>query len=301
MELQEQFITDNNLSSEQVTAINSFSSKSDTELKQGYEGKANKDAEGILTGAAAAVQKSFGFESPRGEGEKITDYFHRLGDLSVKGVLETGNKFKSDYETKLKDFKGNDALQSEFDLLKESSDIFKQKAASFEEWEKEDYKGKAEGRGKELLTLKRSLAFSGVKPNFPDSVNKFEADAKWKTFTDSVDAKYDFGIDENGDSVLKDKTNEFSTVKLEDLVKENKELTDLLTATKNPGIGSKPSTTSIEGVPFKVSENMTSKEITQKVKDYLVNEKKIGEFSPQFGDAFSELYSKIKQGKTPKT
>lgn len=301
MELQEQFITDNNLSTEQVAAINSFSSKSDSELKQGYEGKANKDAEGILTGAAAAVQKSFGLDLPRVEGEKITEYFHRIGDASVKGTLDAGNKFKSDYETKLKDFKGNDALQSEFDALKLSSDGFKQDSAELSEWKTNGYKDKADTYGKELLTLKRSLAYSGVKPTFPDTVNKYEADTKWKNFTDSIDAKYEFHLDENDKPILKDKTNELIIVRLEDLVKEDKELTDLLTATKNPGLGSKPANTSIEGVPFKVSNNMTSKEITQKVTDYLVNEQGIPQFSgSKFGEEFEKLYSKIKQGKTPK-
>tara|TARA_R110002126_G_scaffold57442_1_gene152190 strand:+ start:2114 stop:3004 length:891 start_codon:yes stop_codon:yes gene_type:complete len=294
MELNEEFITANGLSAEQVTAINTNISTQETT----WEGKANENAEGILTGASAYAQKQAGLELPRKDGEKFGDYLNRIGDASISGKATKIEGLETEWNEKLKGFKGNEALQQENQTLKDSMDIFKQKSAKFDELEAGDYVNKFEANSKELSTLKRNLAFQSAKPNFPDTANKFEVKAKWESFVNEVESKYEIHLDENNSPILKDKENEFKIVKLQDLVTKDKNISDLLKGTKVPGLNTKPSDLKIEGVPFKVSEKMTSKDRQVKIKEYLTGDLGLSITSSAYAQKFSELNQKLME-KTP--
>jgi hypothetical protein len=298
MELQEQFISDNNLSTEQASAINNYYTNNIADLKKSWDGEANKNAEAILQGAAEAVQKSSGLDLVRGSTEKIGEYIQRLGDASISSKRQEVEKLESEWSEKIKNFKGNESLQEEFEQYKQSSEVFKQKAAQFDEWEAGDYKNKYENGVKELVSMKQNQAFQEVKPKFPDTVNEYEAKAKWDEFKNGVLSKYTIEFDENHKPIAVDKDNQYKVLSLSDLVKEEKNITNLLTAQKTSGIGTKPSDKTIDGVPFKVSENMTPSERTQKIKEYLTGTLNLSITSTEYSKKFSELNQKL-LGKTP--
>lgn len=295
MELEAQFITDNNLSTEQVTAITTHVST----LEETWKGTANTNAERILDGAAEAVRKGAGLEIVRGESEKITDYFARLGTESIAGKQAGITKLENEWGTKLKDFQGNDALKLENEQLVLDRDTFKQKAADFDDWQAKDYKGIAETSSNELISLKRSMAFDSAKPSFPDTVNSYEADAKWKAFMSETLDVYDVHLDENNKPILKDKVNDLKIIKLSDLVSKNKDISELLKSVKTPGFGGKPSDLKIEGVPFPVSDNMSSGERQGKIKEYLTGTLNLPVMSTEYAQKFAELNQKL-MGGTPK-
>tara|TARA_R110000744_G_scaffold275082_1_gene388050 strand:+ start:8552 stop:9445 length:894 start_codon:yes stop_codon:yes gene_type:complete len=294
MELNEEFIKANDLSVEQVTAINTNISTQETS----WQGKSNENAEGILTGASVYAQKQAGIELPRNDGEKFGDYLNRLGDASISGKTTAIEKLEGEWTEKLKGFKGNEALQQEHDKLKDSMDVFKQKAAQFDEVTEKDILNKFKSNSEELSNLKRNLAFNSEKPNFPDTANKFEVKAKWDEFISGVEAKYDIHLDKNNNPILKDKENEFSITTLKDLVTKDKNITDLLKGTKVPGLNTKPGELKLEGVPFKVSEKMTSIDRSNKIKEYLMKEKGLSITSSEYAKQFSALNSAILTGKT---
>ncbi len=296
MELEEGFIKDNGLSAEQVTAINTNNKASFDTLSS----KANVDAEKILQGAAQYANSAAGLDLKRDQGEKYGDYLNRIGDQSMSSRSEKIAAQETEWSEKIKNFKGNEALQGEYNSLKEQSDVFKRKAVEFDEWSAAGYKDKAESSSKELVSLKQTIAFGGAKPNFPDSVNKYEADAKWREFKAGFLDKYTLHLDEYGNAIGKAKDNEFDIVKLSDLVGKDATLTGLLKGTSG-GLSTAPAKEKkIDGVPFAVSEGMTSQDITQKVTDYLVGERKLNEFSDEFASEFQKYYALVKQGKTPK-
>jgi uncharacterized protein YozE (UPF0346 family) len=299
MELQEQFITDNALSTEQVAAINTHNANFTADLKKGWDGKANENAEGILQGAALAIQKSSGLDIVRAEGEKIGPYIQRLGETSVKGKIDAVNAQKSEWDDKIKNFKGNESLQNEFSQYKEANEGFKQKAAQFDEWETNDYKNKFESSSKELVALTHNLAFQEGKPSFPKDANSFEVATKWGEFQNKVLKDWNITLDDNKKPIFVNKENTYKSSSLSDLIKEDKSITDLMIVTpKTKGFGSKPSDVDVEGVPFKVGDKMTASERSSKIKEYLTDTLGLSTLSTEYPVKFAEYNSKL-MGKTP--
>ena len=295
MDLEKQFIEDNGLTAEQVTALNTNIATQET----GWESKANENAEGILSGASTYAQKKAGVELSRNDGEKYGDYLNRIGDASISGKSTAIEKLEGEWNTKLKDFKGNEALTTENETLKNSMSIFKEKSAKYDVFIEGDIENKLLNSTKELSTLKRNLAFQSAKPNFPDSANEFEVKAKWNEFVNDVESKYDIHLDENNKPILKDKENDFKIVTLQSLVEKDKNISELIKGTKIPGLNTKPSTKSVEGVPFKISDDMTSKDRQTKIKEYLTKERGLSITSGQYAKEFSDLNQKLME-KTPK-
>ena len=131
MALSEQFIQENNLTPEQVTKIDGFySTEVIPELKKGWDGKANKDAEGILTGAAKYAAEKFGVTVEREQGEKYADYLQRISDLSMKSKLDAFYQRETELEDKIKNFKGSDELNSQLEEIKNKNDDLLKKIAT---------------------------------------------------------------------------------------------------------------------------------------------------------------------------
>lgn len=293
-ELTPEFIEQNGLSTEQVTAINGhLSGTLVPELQNRYSGEANKNAEKILSGAVGLVQSELKVTLPRNEGEKYAEYLKRLGTEAFKNQKADLEAKKLDYEEKLKNFKGDDDLKNKLSALETKNDELLQQVAQLDE-----IKGKAdkyEDLSKKYELQKREIAFTRARPKFPDTVNKYEADAKWNGFISNVDKAYNLQL-VDGEPILVDKENEYKQVKLVDLVAKDETLQELLKEQEPQprGTGSKPGkSVTVEGVPFKVPENLNSAERSALIRKYLTEEKQLNVTSREYSKLFSEYNKKI--------
>lgn len=294
MELPQEIIEASKLTPEQVTAVKTFGENYVANIKKEYDDKANTNAEGILGGAVKYLQTKTGIVEDRKQGEKYADYLARISDKFLENNKQTLEQARQDYEAKLKDFKGGDALKSDLDKVKAEYDAILKKTADYE-----DIKKKAE-QADELSTkygqLKIGTAFRDIKPVFPETVNEYEAKAKWADFERSVLAKYDVEIVEDKPIAI-DKENKYKQIPLADLVKEDKAITELLAGRQQPGSGAKPagSTSTIEGVPFPVPEKCDSVERAKLIKEQLTKEG-LNPASDEYAKRFGDLNNKILKG-----
>jgi hypothetical protein len=291
-----EFITDEvktslGLSEEQINGLTPLYTDHFANKQKEWDNKANENAEGILNGAVSKIVEVT--KVTRNQGEKVADYIVRANEThlsTLKTELETA---KSDYAQKLKDFKGDDATKAELQKAKDELDKAKQTLANFDE-----IKAKADKydeTSQALSGLKLQVAFQGVKPNFPDTVNPYEAKAKWDEFVKGVQDKYTIEL-VDGEAVCKDKENEYKTAKLSDLVSTNEDLTKLLQGRQQTGAGGKPiEKTKIDGVPFEVPKNATTDERSTAIKEYLLKGG-IAVTSPDYSQKFAELNTKIIEG-----
>lgn len=294
MEFTEDFIKEQGLSEDQVKGITAITDEQFADKQKEWEGKANENAEKIIDGAIKFTQKQTGFELSREQGEKAGDYFNRFSEKfleSSKGKVET---LKLDYEQKIKDFKGGDALQSELTKAKDTLDKALEKYADYDSLkEKAD---KAETYGKELSGLKLEVAFGGAKPTFPDTVNKYEAKAIWREFKANVLLKNTIEI-VDGIPMAIDKENHYKSTKLEELVSKDENIQKLLEGRKQEGTGAKETEfKEIEGVPFKVPEDANALVRSKLIKEQLAKEG-IDSMHKSYSIKFAELNKKILEGK----
>jgi hypothetical protein len=291
MALSEQFIQENNLTPEQVTKIDGFySTEVIPELKKGWDGKANKDAEGILTGAAKYAAEKFGVTVEREQGEKYADYFQRISDLSMKSKLDAFSKKETELENKIKNFKGSDELKSQLEEFRTKNDDLLKKIATLEPLEGFDTKYKT--AQEELDQLKLSIGFDHVKPSFPESVNKYESAAKWSEFKNSVLQGHNIEITDNIAYAI-DKENPHKKVKLSELVDKDSVIQDLLKGRQQTGNGAfSIDAKKVEGIPFDVPVGLTNEQQSKLVAEHL--EKTIGKFHSDYSNQFRELLSKVK-------
>lgn len=295
MSLSEKFIQENNLTPEQVTKINGFySTEVIPELKKGWDGKANTDAEGILTGAAKYASEKFGIQEERRQGEELADFLERISDLSIQSKLAAFSEKESELNDKIKNFKGSDELKSQLDQLKTKNDDLLKKIATLEPLEgfDEKYKNSQE----ELEQLKLSIGFDRVKPIFPESVNKYESTAKWSEFKNSVLKEHNIEIIDNVSYAI-DKENPHKKVKLSELVDGDSQIQELLKGRQQNGnhafsVDSKK----VEGIPFEVPSGLTSEDQSKLVGNYL--EKTLGSnLHSDYTIQFRELLQKVKSVK----
>ena len=90
MEFKEEFIKENELTEDQIKAINPIIDDYIAEEKKAWDGKANKDAEAIIQGAVDSTKTKFGLsgeEFERKEGEKLADHLSRITPLIVDTAL----------------------------------------------------------------------------------------------------------------------------------------------------------------------------------------------------------------------
>lgn len=301
MEFSKEFIEQHGLNENQVNAISGHVEKEYLpNLKKEWDGKANADAEGILDGAVRYAQEKTGVELEREKGEKAGDYFKRLTDTYTSSQLSLKEKEledrKKEIEDKLKNFKGSDELKGQLETLKAENDKHLKALAELEPLKGLDEKYRQ--ATDELTDLQKRVAYNGVKPNFPEEVNKYEAKAKWDEFVKATEEKNTIEIDKDNEAWAVDKENHHKRVKLSELVGQDENIKTLLQGRQQGGTGAKPANLKeVEGVPFKVPENATSSEKTKLVKDHLI---KVGVevSSDEYTKKFTELYAKVSQKKS---
>lgn len=297
MELTAEQVKEIGLSDEQVKKVVSVVSEYESTLKktidEEWKGRANEQAEGILTGAAEKVEQLTGIK--REKGQKIADYIHQSSELFFKGQRSTLEKKQQELDEKIKNSGSDESTKKEYAELKEKFTELQKKEAIYSEYEKENYKEKYLEAKKTLSEQEQEIALNSVKPSFPATANAYEISGRWNEFKSDVLKKYD--LKKDGEIwVGVDKENQFKVVKLSDLVSQNKELTELTKGRSITGIGGSPKTEiDIEGVPFKVPENATSQERQQLIKEYLTNVEKLAITSNDYAKRYAELNQKILQ------
>lgn len=255
-----------------------------------WDKKANENAEKIISGAAKYAQEKFGVTIEREQGEKYGDYLNRISEKANESSKAEVTRLKSEYDQKLKDFKGGDALQSELQEAKRKLDEAQQRYADYD-----DLKAKAdqfEPLQQQFGTMKEQVAFGGVKPTFSDTVNPYEAKAKWEAFVSGVKAKWNVEI-VDGEAVAIDKENPHKTAKLSDLVKADADLSALSTGRQQQGTGARPSK-KFEGLDYELPENPDSEAITKAI-DEKLSKQGISKTSDEYAKKFREEFLKVKE------
>ena len=238
MELTKEFIESNKLDESQAKAVSefgkTFSDNLVADTKKEYDGLANKNAEAIISDVSKGYAEITGVE--RNEGEKFKDYFTRGWGSYSKTEKDKLATATAEYEAKVKDFKGDEATKGELIKAQEALDTLKQATADFDKYkeEAEKYTALSESHGK----LKLEVSFGQVKPVFPESVNTFEADAKWNEFKANILKDNTIEIVE-GEAIVISKENKYKTEKLKDLVAKDTVLSALLEGRKQEGTGAK--------------------------------------------------------------
>tara|TARA_R110002124_G_scaffold182610_1_gene350003 strand:- start:3425 stop:4318 length:894 start_codon:yes stop_codon:yes gene_type:complete len=292
MEFTQEFITENGLSEEQVAAVTGhFTSDVIPTLKKEYDGVANTNAEGILTGASNYAKEKLGFDLDRDKGEKVGDYLKRALDSKFSSTQSALDLKQTEINEKLANFKGGDEYKLQLDGMKSEKDLLLQKLAKLEPLEGLDEK--YQGATTELSKLKTEVAYGGVKPNFPNEVNKFEAKAQWDAFKSGVEAKYTIEL-VDGKPIAVDKENIHKTFDLQELVSQDKNISELLKGRQQGGTGAKQvNFRELEGIPFKIPENATSEDLSSIVREHVLKE--ISDITnPEYSKRFGELYQKVK-------
>jgi len=287
--LTQEIIEKAGLTEDQLATIKPLGESYIADLKKSWDGKANSDAEGILNGAATKIAEVT--KVSRNQGEKIADYIVRAGNehLSVKQTeFETA---KSQYEQKLKDFKGDEATKAELDAAKTKLDAAQKRLAEVEPLVEKA--SKYDELATKYDTMKNQTAFYAVKPTFSSEANAFEVKARWQEFVDGVQAKYTIEL-VDGVAMGIDKENPHRQVKLSDLVEAEESLKPLITGRQQQGSGAKAAkSTKIDGVPFEINKEATNPEKYAAIADYLVTKEGLNKISKEYSERFKELKSKI--------
>lgn len=293
LEITKEFATEHGLSEEQVTAVlahgNTWHDTEVSDLKKGWDDKANTDAQGILDGALKLVVDKTGVK--REEGEKAGDFFPRAWtEFSKTGQTEI-DKLKTDYELKLKEFDGDADTKKALEQAEQKLDEAQKKYADYDDLT--GFKEKFETLSGEHLTMKDEVCFGKVRPNFPDTVNEYEGKAKWSAFVDGIKKEWNIELVE-GEPMAINKENPHKTTPLVDLLKKDEELSKLMEGRQQGGPGGKQSgkMTTIEGVPFEVPEGMDAKKRSEVIQEYLAG-KNIAKHTPEYSKLFGVYNTKI--------
>lgn len=289
MELTEEQITELGLSEENAPKVSSFLAEQIATTKQSFEGLANENAEKILTGASKKIFDDTKVE--RQQGEKVGDYLTRAWSEFNANRLTEVNRLKTDYETKIKGFKGNEDLISKITNLEGEKDTLLQKYANYDELK--DKAEKYDPLAEKYDATKKQVAFNSIKPNFPKEVNKYEADVKWKAFQKSILDNYSIEI-VDGEPIAISNENEHRRLKLSDLLTKDESITSLMQGRQQQGTGSQQANLAdIEGVPFKVPEGADTQVRTKLIKEYLTSEKGMNPMSAEYTKEFARINKAI--------
>jgi hypothetical protein len=294
-ELEKEFIEANNLSEEVVGKINGIFTAEETKLTEDFSGKANKDAEQIISGAVTKVVETTGIA--RNDGEKAADYLGRASGLYVEGKLSSKTKeiekLEKDLQEKLKNGSGDAELKASYDALVREK----------EQWEGAltDKDKVVQEKEQELSAYKISSAFRTNKPVFAKEVNEYEAKAKWDGFVKEVKETRIIKLDEDGEAWAHEKeadgtANTYKRVKLSELIANSESLKPLTTGRTVNGSGTTTTdkTVNVDGLPFQVKEGGGTKEFMEGARKYL-SEQKIAVTSPEYSKKFSEFTKKFRE------
>lgn len=288
MEFTKEFIEEHKLSEEQVAAVTGQVTNHVADIKKEYDGKANTDAEGILNGAATSISNGLGIQ--RDQGEKITDFILRATDKRNEALKAEAEAAKNEYIEKAKNAKGSEALTQELEIVRAKYDEALQKYADYDAIK--DTASKFDDLSTDYSKMKLEVSFGQVKPNFPDTVNKYEADAKWNEFKTNLLTTHKIEL-VDGVAMVIDKENQYKTDKLSDLVAQDAGLAELLKGREQGGTGAKPTEThNIDGVPFPVPVNATTKDRAEAIEKYLLSLNLV-KTSLEYSKQFTEYNTKI--------
>lgn len=293
MEFTPEFITEQSLTPEQVTAIVSNVTGEIATLKLGWDGKANENAEGILKGAADYIKSQNNITLEREQGEKMGDYLKRVSDSHFSGKQGTLDAAILDYNSKVENFKGDAEVKSELAAQKTTNDGLLQKLALLEPLEGMDIKYGTLQKDYDSLNL--NLAISQVKPTFPDTVNKFEAAAKWDGFLAEVSKTYDIKFVDNK-AIAVSKENIHLQKDLISLVDADETLKGLLAGRKQNGPKGTPTDfIEIEKIPFAIPKDATMEQKSKAIREYLSTQG-IPSTSKQYATEFGKWNLAIAEG-----
>ena len=132
-----------------------------------------------------------------------------------------------------------------------------------------------------------------MKPVFPDTVNAYEADAKWKSAVSNIEKEWDVKLVDNVPMAI-NKENPFKTEKLETLVKKDEELSKLLEGRQQGGTGA-TEVKQYEGVPFPVPVGASLTDLAVLVKQQVISEGIPFMDNKRYPSRFKELMDKVKQ------
>lgn len=289
----EEVKTSLNLTDEQLNGLTPLLNDYIANVKNDFSKTANQNAEGILNGAALKVAEITKVQ--RNQGEKIADYILRANNEFNSSIKSDYESKKLDYETKLKEFDGAKGQKEELEKAKSELDEAKKKLADFDLLkEKAD---KFEETSQKLSQLKLDIAFRDVMPNFPDTANKYEVEAKWGNFKKNILEKYTIEL-VDAEPIAIDKENEHKRLKLKELVEKDEELTKLAQGREQRGTGaSTKDKEKIDGVPFDVPKGATTEERSKAIQEYLFTQgidKTSSKYSTEFAK-YNELI--LKKGK----
>jgi len=298
MELTKEQITEIGLSEEQAGKLKTVTTNYEAELKQTWDGLANSNAEKIIQGAADKVETITGIK--REPAQKLADYLTSASENYFKGQKSALQQKELELEKKIKEGGGDATLKAQLEKVSGELDLLKQKEAKFSDWEKNDYKGKLAETEQKMTAMELKVAFASVKPAFPDTVNQYEAKARWKEFQDSILKTHNIKLNDEGEPIAIDKTNEYKIVKLSDLVLNDKAISELTKGRQVVGLGSKEKQNiKVEGVPFEIPDKATSEERNKAIKEYLTGTLQLAVTSQEYAKKFAEYNSKLLE-KTPK-
>lgn len=272
MKLSKEFIEQHGLSEEAVMGIGEAFTKNlgeilpakELEYETKYKGQANANAEAILDGATKNLSTEFGV-SERNQGERYAEYLGRVRSE----FTESMSKIKNDATIGLESKEYKDLLAANDENLK--------KLVNFDELTEKA--SKYDGLVVEIKQRDVNSAFESVKPKFPDSVNEYEAKAKWSSFKEGVLGSYDI-VQEDGKFVAVDKENRHKKTSINDLLGENTGINDLLKSEKannGRGFGVGKGSVTIEGVPFSIPKDATSSEKSTALNQHLESKGLTGE------------------------
>lgn len=292
----EDFIKENELTEGQVKAINKKGDEYIADAKKDADTKAsetaNENAEKILHGATKSIVELTGIAHEKGQ--KVKDYLVLAGEGYLSGGKASLERKEKELEDKLKAEPGDQSIKVELIEAKQEIDRLKQVEADHSELVKGDYKNLYENTNKDLIETKKQVAFGNVKPKFADSVNLYEAKDKWNDFVNETLKKYKIHLGDDRKAIAIDRENEYKTVELSQLVKENTIIQELVKGRQQtgPGVTPKPPV-NIEGVPFEVPQNANATERQKAIKDYITGTLKIQQFDPKYSDKFAEYNKQI--------
>lgn len=293
MEINKELIENYNLTEDAVKDLTDALSAKIAEEKNLFASKANEDAEGILSGAIKSIQDEYGIQIERKQGEKVRDWATRAFPEVLKTKLKSKeaelDTLKSEYEKKVGEASKEDINAIKAQYQAEKDDLLK-RYAGFDEIKTKSEK--ADEYEKELVSLRKNVAYGKIKPSFPDTVNKYEVDAKWGDFIKRLESDYDLGFADDGEPLYISKENPHNKGSLKDLVAKDSQIQELVKGRQQTGLGDKKGAKQFDGIPFKIVEG---EDIGSQVRDYLSVQKKLSITSKEYSDEFRRLVKEIKQ------
>lgn len=292
--LNEDFAKEHEIKEEVLTAIKAKADDYLAEQKKAWDSKANDNAEKIIDGAAKYAREKTGVAIEREKGEKMGDYLQRIADTSLSKAKEDLDNKQRELDEKLKNFKGGDEYKAQLEKISGELDQYKKRVAELEPLEGLDQK--YEEATQTLSKMKIDVAFSNIKPTFPQEANEWEVKGKWNQFKNGVLEKYVIEL-VDGEAIAIDKDNEHKRKNLADLLKEDEDIQGLLEGRQQRGTGATPKDlVQIEGLPIKLPKDASREEISTLLRQHLT-EKYGSVTDPRYAKEFAELYAKATQAK----